>query len=270
MALANELREAAYDGGSIRSGLELEAAANEARAVVHDVESHARAAPGRGSKALAVILDLQVNAVPGLADLDGDVARAAVFEGIVQGFLRDAVKMRGGRYVAAQFPGVRFAPALDLVALGGSGGQFLERGHEPLGAEPDGIEPAADAAGLGDGLVQEGADLPRGGRFRALLRGERLFQGIGAERNADQLLAQAVVNILPDARLFAVADLQRGFLGPDAHNGAGNLGRHQLDPDPRAVGNLVLLVGAQDQQPEDGSLVLDGNSRQRPQALAAP
>ena len=40
------------------------------------------------------------------------------------------------------------------------------------------------------------------------LPGERLFEGVGIEGHTDELLAQTIVNVLPDAGLFAVADLE--------------------------------------------------------------
>ena len=126
-----------------------------------------------------------------------------------------------------------------LEAVAGGFGQFFQGRRQTLCFQPDGEEAARQLAGLGDGLVQQAGD-SRGHVLRSGRRaGQQVaVQRVGVEGQAHQLLAKSVVNVLADAGLLAVADLQElaleavalGFR-PDARNGARRLGGDRLNDD---------------------------------------
>ena len=98
--------------------------------------------------------------------------------------------------------------ASDFEAVAGGFGQFFQGGRQPLLLQPDGEEAARQLAGFGDGLVQEIRHSPRGLRLRPALGGELALQRVGVKGQADQVLAEPVVNVLANAGLLAVADLE--------------------------------------------------------------
>ena len=99
--------------------------------------------------------------------------------------------------------------ALDLEAGAGAVRQFLQRWIQPL-CLPVGRGTARATIGgtLGNGLVQVIGYAARGSGLRPVFGGELALERIGVEGQAHQLLAQSVVNILADAGLLAVADLE--------------------------------------------------------------
>src|SRR3989442_1291002 len=63
--------------------------ADEGSPVVHDAQAHALAVQF-GREGRAVVADSQRDAAAGVAQTNDDVARVAVFDGVADGFLRDA------------------------------------------------------------------------------------------------------------------------------------------------------------------------------------
>ena len=61
--------------------------------------------------------------------------------------------------------------------------------------------------------------------FRTILRVKSLFERIGIEGHTYQVLAKAVMDVLADPGLFAVADLQDLPFQTNAGDGTGSLGR---------------------------------------------
>jgi len=55
--------------------------------------------------------------------------------------------------------------------------------NQALGAEPDGVEAPAKAAGFVMLLVEQGADLAGQDRFRTVARGEGLFEELALKRD---------------------------------------------------------------------------------------
>ena len=107
-------------------------------------------------------------------------------------------------------------------------------------------------ARLGDGLIEVIRYSSRRPGLRPACGSELATQGVGVEGEAYQLLAEAVVNVLADAGMFPVTDLEKlafqavalGFR-PDARDGAGGLGGNCLDDNLSLVWNLIAFMRSQ-------------------------
>ena len=94
--------------------------------------------------------------------------------------------------------------------------QFLQRGRQPLNAHMHRGQAAGKRARLANGLGEQVPDIC--GLWRRWMLGvrQRFLQCFGHHHRAGQVLAQAVVQVLPDAALFAVADFKNLMLQPFA------------------------------------------------------
>jgi LDH2 family malate/lactate/ureidoglycolate dehydrogenase len=63
----------------------------------------------------------------------------------------------------------------------------------------DGVEAASEAAGMGEGLLKQGAEFPCGVAVRGTICGEPALENIGHHPRAGELLAEIVVEVLAGA-----------------------------------------------------------------------
>ena len=96
--MGSRVSEGALDGqtGGRESG-EGESPADDAGAVLHHAEAHAGAGGGwRRRKAGSIVVDGQSGLAVAVGEVDTDFGGFAVFDGIGDGFLGDAVQVDGG------------------------------------------------------------------------------------------------------------------------------------------------------------------------------
>ena len=137
--------------------------------------------------------------------------RTGVLGGVHHRFLGDPVEMDAGFGIEGRRRSVAFDGAGDSEASVEGRGQLLEGGLQALGLEPDRIEPACEIAGLGDGIVDQVGDAAGAGCRGGGLLHQFFVQQVRGEGGADELLAEAVVEIQPDDGAFAVADRENVF-----------------------------------------------------------
>jgi len=173
---------------------------------MHDPQAHPLSPRRRRWKARAIVLDLQNQARVVGTQAQENVFGPAVFDGVGGGFLGDAVKMdrhcvvRGlDLPLAVQFARDRKKRAQILR-------QLLQGGLKVVGVQHRRAEAAGEAAGLRQGLVEEGSDVAGGLRLGHSIGLELLMQNLGQEGNARHGLAQAVVQVLAQPALLAFAD----------------------------------------------------------------
>ena len=104
----------------------------------------------------------------------------------------------------------------DVADLAGAEGEFAQGVGQALGGELDRVEAAGEIAGEADVVVHDaggfGEDFGAGGVFLLdLVRG-----GLEEEGGRGQFLAEAVVQVLPDAAFLALADEEELLLDCDA------------------------------------------------------
>ena len=85
------------------------------------------------------------------------------------------------------------------------GGEFFERGGQPAGSQRHQAQPARHVTSLGNGGAEQLGDFHRVGGFGQGEVAQLGRQLAGGEGGADQVLAQAVVQVLAEATLLPVA-----------------------------------------------------------------
>jgi hypothetical protein len=208
------LRNPAGDPRAVCAALAVKGAPQELDTVIHNVHTHARIPARDVFPPGAVIGDFEFEPALVPREANPEVPRSAVFDGVIGSFLGDPIEVRGGGHITVQTLRVHVAAADDSVSRADARSELFEGRGQTLGGQADGIKSLANPTGLGDGLVEEPGDLFRrlGVRMRSF--DERLLERIGANGQANQLLAQPIVNILTDARLLAVADFEDLTLKP--------------------------------------------------------
>ena len=103
--------------------------------------------------------------IVGLVKFDPNMLGRRVARGVVDGFLRDPVQVRGGRVVVHDHLGRAVELAGDLARVLHGGGQLLQRRHQARAVRADGLETARDLPGFLDRLFEFAAD--EGGFARA-------------------------------------------------------------------------------------------------------
>jgi hypothetical protein len=214
------LRAYAHDADALASNRgHGDLSANEARAKIHDAEAHAVSSALGGSGALdgqslAVVGDLELQTLRAALETDANLAGAGMFHRVVHGFLGDAIQVDGDRrfdeadILRARKRASRAASALNEL------GKFRERVAEVAIFERDGSKAAGETARLDDGLANVLIELARGGEERR--SGEGFAERIGHERKRGEVLADAVVQIVPNGAALALADFQEFTLQPPA------------------------------------------------------
>src|SRR5690606_17926874 len=221
---------AADDGAAVHGGADVERAAGDACAVVHDADAHAPVVVGAGGRGDGAAVDLGRRAVrpPGPerlreadpvvvdaeADLllphrerDVDAARAAVPDGVADGLLRDPEEVGGmGHRGDPRVRARRIGRARDPEEALGGRREAGERGGQPVGLQLDRDEPARQPARVLVGLFDELRDLVG-------LLGPGRAVGVEAagepardEPDPGELLPEAVVQVLPDAAALLLRD----------------------------------------------------------------
>src|SRR5580704_4641945 len=130
-----------------------------------------------------------------------------VLNSILEGFLGDAVEMGGDSVVTNQhtFRAVHLAD--DLGTAVHAGGEFAQSDAESIAGQIDGTESMGKIARLGNGIVQQRGDSSDANGFRRGFGNKIAPQKVGSEGNADELLTNAVVEMLAEATLFTIAHL---------------------------------------------------------------
>src|SRR5437899_9223616 len=118
-----------------------------------------------------------------------------MFNGVVDRLLSDSIEMRGGGHIAMEPSRVSFTGATNLVSLRHRMRQFLKRGNQPFGFEPDRVQAAAHISRFGNRLVQQARNSLRGGNFRTRLFLQGAGETIGGEGQSDQLLTKPVMDV---------------------------------------------------------------------------
>jgi len=201
--------DGAGDGCSA-GGLALdgEGAAEDARAILHDAEAHAGGLGESGWDAFAMVAYVEAQRVRGLGKVEGEATGLAMAKGVGHGLLRDAVEVRGHLDVGQEDRLGTLEVHVDGKVVGGADGEFLEGGHEAVGGWPQGGHAVGQVAGVFGGGSHEGGDLVGGGRLGALGFVEPAGEGLGEELDAGELLAEVVVQVLPDALLGNLGDAE--------------------------------------------------------------
>src|SRR6185312_2195129 len=132
------------------------------------------------------------------------MGRFAVFDCIGNCFLNDTKEMRGDSVVRHFDRFYKLKATDDVKKFRGVGCQFLKRGHQTLGFERHWRKPARQRSCMRYGVAYVAGNLgDLLGMFSMLVR-KLLRDSLTHELNPCQLLAEAVVQILSDAALFAV------------------------------------------------------------------
>ena len=141
------------------SGLNLERSANHPGSILHDVQPHPM---------IGRVVFLEAGAVVGdrerTPSVFGDrrmtyAACLPVFDGIVDGFLRDVIEMRGHGVVMDQHRRIALEAAGDPKQILHFAGPTLERGHETVRVGHNGQKAARQLPRLMDRLVHKLHDL---------------------------------------------------------------------------------------------------------------
>ena len=93
-------------------------------------------------------------------------------------------------------------------------GQLAQRQTQAVRLQLHGEKPARQRPGFRNRIIQHLTHFLDSGHLGPRLGGQLLFEGIVVETKADQLLAKPVMQVLADARLFAIADFQNFAFQP--------------------------------------------------------
>ena len=177
--------------------------------MAHDPEPQARGADRHVGNALAVVLDREVPGLARTGEREDDLARLTVLDRVVHRLLGDVVQVRRHPDVGHQDRLGALEPTGDVEQILDLHRPLLERGHEALCVREHRHQAAGQLAGLVDGVVHQTHDLGRMGRLGRVRLGQLLRQHLAHERDAGQVLAQPVVQVLADLALLPAADLEQ-------------------------------------------------------------
>src|SRR5258706_4060815 len=161
---------------------------NHADAVVHDRQYQ------------GAIIQLQTN-----ADLGG----RCVFDCIGDRLLGDSIQVGRNDVVRQADLFLALEDARNFEPRCHVQGQLFQAGHEALGFQFYRIKTARDVPRLGDGVIQQAGDAVGLAPFGNVFGGQVLLEHVAVKSCADEDLAKTVVQILADARLLPVADLDQ-------------------------------------------------------------
>src|SRR2546425_4310717 len=102
--------------------------------------------------------------------------------------------------------------AVDVKQLFHVDRQFAQSTHQAMGFKLDGIKSSGQVARLRQSLGDELRNFRRGGSFRQGLLRQTFLQRTAEESDAGKALPEAVMQVLANALLFAVADFEDVFL----------------------------------------------------------
>lgn len=205
MGEGNRARDGRPAGGLALDG---EGSADDADAVLHDAEAHAGRLGEAGWDALAVVADVETELARDAGEVEGQAAGLAMSKGVGNRLLGDAVQMRGHLDVGQEDGLGTLEVHMHVKVAGGADGEFLEGGHEAVGGGPQGGHPVGQVSGVFGGGAHEGGDLVGGGRLGTSSLVEPAGKGLGEELDAGELLAEVVVQVLPDALLGNLGDAE--------------------------------------------------------------
>ena len=231
-------------------------------------------APRRGGEARSVIPDAQLELVGPGAEPDGHLPGPAVLGRVGDSFLRNPIQVRGDGIVEDHNRSLADEAAADSEAITGGFGQFFQGRRQTFRFQANGEEAARQLTRLGDGLIEAIGYSPRHLRLWSSMRAEFVLQRVGVEGEAYQVLAKAVVYVLANAGVLAVADLKDLVLqvvtfafGPDTRNGAGSVNGNGLKGNPRLSWDHVGRMRGQVKCADDLSLGIKGDKGNCPEAL---
>src|ERR1051325_9124372 len=189
-------------------GVDVERGADLVGAVLHDAQAEATAALVFGRQSDAVVANQERDPLTGPGQTDGHGFGLAVFHRIVDALLYDAEQVRGKGGILDDQIVVAFQPARDGEELFDVADQFAQRGGEALRLQFRREQAARQVARLRQSLDDQAADLAGVVRLGQRLGGEFSLQNLAQKTDARQVLAKTVMQVLADALLFAVADLE--------------------------------------------------------------
>ena len=190
------------------SFLNPEGRADDSCAVLHDAQAHAWRDGGLGRKPSAIITHSEED--PAFFDRETyfNIPGFSMPDRIADGFLHDAVEMRGRVQVESHPRGSPRHPAFDAEELFGGSREFLQSRHEPLGFKDERRQAASQSTRLAHGLANVTGNLPRLRRLRRGFVFELLLQNLAFHLDPRQMLANPIVQILANSTLLHLTGLQ--------------------------------------------------------------
>ena len=151
-----------------------------------------------------------------------------MLDGIADRFLRDAIEVRGRGIVVHQDRRITLKNTADPGPFGDVVRQVLEGGHQTFGFHLHRVKPPRQVARQRNSLLDQLDHFARIGGLGQRLGRQAFAQHLAGQRRARQVLAQAVMQIVPNPALFPLADLENLLLQPLAlrhlpHQGRGPL-----------------------------------------------
>src|ERR1700693_1205194 len=132
---------------------------NDSGPISHDVQTHSLLIGRRFRYPRTVVPDAENSAAIYARKRDSDPAGMAVFDGVVNSLLRDAIQMISGCVIVNRNRVIAFEPADDLKKIFHFAGPMLEGRHQPKRIGMDRQQPARQLAGLVNSFVHQLYDL---------------------------------------------------------------------------------------------------------------
>src|SRR5262245_39975821 len=205
---------AGNDGATVKTPSKLERSTDHVRAIIHDVQSQSGVGARHIGHACTIVLDLQSGDPLEPAQRHDQLGSVAMLDRIVHCFLRNVIEMGGDVDVSDQDGLGALEATADAEQVLDLAGPPLERRHEPVGVGHNRQEAARQLPGLVDRLVHEADDLLDFGCLRNAVGRELTLQHLAHERDAGQVLAEAVVQVATDLPLLPGADLENRLFHP--------------------------------------------------------
>ncbi len=203
-------RRRQHDARSRVRLFEIDRAAQHARAIFHDLQAHARRALRQACRqADAVIRDRQLQLARRRAQVDRNRLRPRITRGIRRRFLRDSIQVRRRAFFEIrQFRRAVAERALQAVHVRAARSQMFERFRQAAAFQVHRRQAARQGARALNRVRQQVGDLRDvRGVLRRLARQLHL-QAFQQQRQAGELLAEAVVQVAAEPALLAIGNLQ--------------------------------------------------------------
>jgi len=185
----------------------MQSRSNSTRAIVHVFKAHSVAIGQSLGEPTAIVRNTEDDFTGFPAKRDDNHACLPVGNGVVNGFLRDPIKMHGCVMIRHKNATMTFEP----TGYGEQGfdgnGQFLQRCHQPRRTQGHRVESTRDLPCLYSGPTGQLGNSRCDRSFGWEFLDQFIFQGTGNVGDARQLLTQAVMQILSDPLLFIFAGL---------------------------------------------------------------
>jgi hypothetical protein len=126
VVLANCAWDTAGNHCSMLGAFAPQISANKLGTVIHDMHSHAGPAGCFWGRPFPIVTYLQRNPLRCVGELNNEVPRPAILDGVVDRLLSNSVQMGGGRHVATQTGRLQLAATSQIVPLRDRGGEFFQ------------------------------------------------------------------------------------------------------------------------------------------------